>query len=211
MRPLSASTRADLEEATAAYQAALTLDAAQYLDARGITRETAHSFRVGTVADPRPGHTRFTGWLAIPYLSHTGYPLSLRFRCLADHDHRHAGHGKYMSISGETSRVFNVGAIHRAAHELHVCEGELDALILTQLGLHAIAIPGATNWKPYYKRMLAGFTRVWVWGDRDDAGDTFNRTVCTALRSARAARLPAGDVTDTYLSGGAAALHALIT
>lgn len=210
LRPLSDSALADLEEATAAYQAALTPDVARYLAARGISREAARLFRVGVVADPRPGHSRFEGWLAIPYLSRDGEPLSMRFRCLAEHDHRQAGHGKYMSITGEPGRVFNVGAIHRADHTLHVCEGELDAVILTQLDLHAIAIPGANAWNSHHRRMLLGFTKVWAWGDRDDAGETFNRTICAALRSARPARLRSGDVTDTYLSGGAAALHELI-
>ena len=58
--------------------------------------------------------------------------------------------------------------------------------------------------------MLAGFSRVWVWGDPDDAGAEFTARVCRALRSAKGVRLRHGDVTDTYLAGGTDALLALI-
>src|SRR5690606_23570625 len=127
----------------------------------------------GVVADPVPGHSRFEGWISIPYLRHDGQPLSIRFRCIEDHDHREHGHGKYMSMPGEPARVFNTGAILRATDAIHVTEGEFDAMILESLGLPAIAIPGASGWKPHHPRMLHGFRRVWVWGDPDDPGADF--------------------------------------
>ena len=95
--------------------------------------------------------------------------------------------------------MFNVRALHQARDEIHVCEGEFDAMILTSLGLHAVAVPGANAWQPHYRRMLAGFSRVWVWGDPDDAGAEFTNRICRALRSAKGVRLRHGDVTDTYL------------
>lgn len=211
LQPLSTSQREAMEEATAAYQAAVTDDAVRYLRARGIDQQTARTFRLGVVADPLPGHERFRGFLAIPYLDRDGQPLSMRFRCLAEHDHRAHGHGKYMSITGEPARVYNIGAIHQAEDDVHVAEGEFDALVLTLVGLPAVAIPGANGWQSHHRRMLAGFSRVWVWGDPDDAGADFTARVCRALRSAKGVRLRRGDVTDTYLAGGAAALHALIT
>jgi DNA primase len=210
LRPLSTSQREALLEATTAYQAAVTPDAARYLLARGIDRQTAHTFRLGVVADPAPGHTRFAGMLAIPYLDRHGRPLTLRFRCLTEHEHREHGHGKYTSITGDPVRMFNIGAIHRAGEEIHVAEGELDAIILTRIGLPAVAIPGALLWRAHHRRMLAGFSRVWVWGDPDDAGAEFTAKVTRSLRTAKGVRLRGGDVTDTYLTGGAGALHALI-
>ncbi|MFG1602827.1 toprim domain-containing protein [Actinoplanes sp. NPDC049265] len=200
-----------MEEATATYQAAVTADAARYLLARGIDQHTAATFRLGVVADPLPGHERFRGYLAIPYLDRDDHPLSIRFRCLNDgHVHREHGHGKYMSLAGEPARVYNVSAVHRADDEIHIAEGEFDAQVLTIVGLPAIAIPGASGWKAHHRRMLAGFSRAWVWGDADDAGADFTTRVCRSLRTAKGVRLRRGDVTDTYLRDGANALHALV-
>ncbi len=210
LRPLSASQRETLEEATTSYQAAVTADAARYLLARGIDRETAATFRLGVVADPAPGHARFSGFLAIPYLDQHRRPLSMRFRCLANHEHRDFGHGKYMSVTDEPARLFNVAAVHAADEDIHLCEGELDAVILNRLGLPAVAVSGVNAWRPHHRRMLAGFSRVWVWADPDDAGADLANRVSRALRQAKTVRLRDGDVTDTYLSAGPAALHALL-
>lgn len=210
LRPLSDSQREALEEATSAYQAAVTEADARWLLGRGLSPEVADTFRLGVVHNAIPGHSRFEGFLAIPYLDKDRRPLSLRFRCLAAHDHREHGHGKYMSIAGEPPRVFNIKAIHEAEDEIHVCEGEFDAITLTAIGLPAIAIPGAQGWRNHHRRMLAGFSRVWVWGDPDDAGMEFNNKVTRALRQAKAVRLRDNDVNSTYQDGGAEALYDLL-
>lgn len=206
LQPLSASQRETLEEAVSSYQAALTADAVRYLVGRGLDKTAVLTNRVGVVADPFPGHERFRGFLSIPYLDKDGKVLSLRFRCMQEHNHRDHAHGKYMSLPGEPPRVYNVGAIHRAGDEIAVAEGEFDAMILNMIGLPAIAIPGAQGWRPHHRRMLAGFSRVWVFGDPDDAGADFTNKVCRSLRSAKGVRLRNGDVTDVYLSQGAGAL-----
>lgn len=197
-------------EAATSYHEALTVPAVQYLARRGIDREAAVTFRLGVVADPFPGHERFRGFLAIPYIGHDGRILSIRFRCMEEHDHREHFHGKYMSLPDEPARMFNVRAVHQAGEEIHVAEGELDAVILNRVGLPAVAIPGASGWLPHYRPVLAGFNRVFVWGDPDDAGADFTNRVCRALSSAKGVRLRNGDVTDNYLRGGAEALHSLI-
>lgn len=210
LRPLSDSQREALETAVARYEAAATRDAVVWLQARGITPSVAATFRLGVVDDPAPGHGRFGGWLSIPYLRRDGQPLSIRFRCIEDHDHGDYKHGKYMSLPDEPARVFNVGAIHVAREEIHVAEGEFDAMVLNMLGLPAIAIPGASAWSAHHRRMLAGFRRVWVWGDPDDAGADFINRVCRSMRQARGVQLRAGDVTETYLEGGERAIFELI-
>jgi len=210
LRPLSDSQREALEIAVARYEEAFTPAAARYLEARGIRSEVADTFRLGVVDDPAPGHSRFEGWLAVPYLRYDSKPLSIRFRCIEDHDHRDHGHGKYMSLPDEPARVFNTGAIHRASDTLHVAEGEFDAMILETVGLPAIAIPGASGWAAHHRRMLAGFRRVYVWGDPDDAGADFINRVCRSMRQARGVQLRVGDVTETYLEYGPAGLLALI-
>ncbi|MFY1620013.1 toprim domain-containing protein [Micromonospora sp. WMMD736] len=206
-----------MDEAISRYQAALTSDAAAFLLRRGISRETAATNRLGVVVDPAPGHGQYAGWLAIPYLRHDYQAVSVRFRCLSprcnvgvpgvkeQHDH-----GKYMSLEGEPNRVFYVPAIHLADDEIHVCEGEFDAMILNQVGLPAVAIPGASGWQNHHRRMLAGFSRVWVWGDPDDAGARFTAQITRAMRQARGVQLRIGDVTETYQAQGAAGLYALV-
>lgn len=161
-----------------------------------------------------PGHGKFAGYLAIPFLGREGNPLQLRFRCLRTSDPGHVcrelGHGKYMSMAGDPVRMFNVRALHEAADEIHVCEGELDALILSQLSLPAVAIPGASLFQARHRRMLAGFSTVWCWGDPDDAGAELNQKIVGSLRQAKAVNLRDGDVTDTYLNGGIDAIFTLI-
>lgn len=209
LTPLSTSQKEMLEEAVATYQAHLTAETAAYLMARGIGRDEALAFRLGIVADPAPGHEKYRGMLAIPYLGRDGQPLTVRFRCLAEHNHRDYFHGKYNTIKDDIPRMFNIGAVHRADDEIHVTEGELDAVILNKIGLPAVAIPGANMWFGRHRRMLAGFNRVWTWADPDDAGAELTGKITRALRSAKAVRLKA-DVTDTYMAHGAEHLLSLV-
>lgn len=210
LQPLSDSQLEALEEATATYQKAVTREAAVYLSARGIDAEVAATFRLGVVSNPLPGHERHVGKLAIPYLDKDGRPLTVRFRCIQKHECRQLGHGKYMSLTDDPVRVYNIRAIHEAGDEIHVTEGELDTQVLTKIGLHSVAIPGAQLWRGHHRRMLAGFSRVFVWGDPDDAGAELVAKITRSLRTAKGVRLREGDVTDTYLAGGAKALMALI-
>ncbi|MEU3045831.1 toprim domain-containing protein [Streptomyces sp. NPDC006984] len=195
-----------MEEATSTYQAALTPHAERLLRERGITKAEAATYRLGVVVDPYPGHERQAGRLAIPYLGHDGRVLTIRFRCLEEHDHRAFQHGKYNTLKDDPPRLYGVDAIHRASDEIHVTEGELDALTLRRIGLHAIGVPGASLWQPRHRRMLAGFSRVWVWGDPDEAGAELVTRISRSLRTAQGVRLRDGDVTETYVAGGADAL-----
>lgn len=211
LQPLSLSQRESNEEAVSQYEQDVTAEAARYLLDRGIEEATALTFRLGVVGEhPAPGHDRFRDWLVIPYLHPSGYPVQLRFRCLQDHRCRDFGHGKYMTIADDPARMFNVGALVEAGDTIHVCEGELDAIILTQLGYHAVALPGAQGFAGHHRRLLAGFSRIHVWGDPDAAGAEFVNKVTKRLRNAKGVYLKAGDVTDTYLTGGPTAIHDLI-
>ena len=87
--------------------------------------------------------------------------------------------------------------------------GNCDAIILEQLGYHAVALPGATQWQKHHPKMLAGFERIYAWGDPDSAGAEFNERILTSMRQAQAVKL-AEDVNDTYLSGGAEAIEEAI-
>lgn len=199
----------ELEAATSSYQEALGATVIQWLMARGIGRAEAATSRVGVVKDPFPGHERFTNFLSIPYLDKDSGVLSLRFRCLQEHEHRSFGHGKYMSMKEEPARTYNVGSIWRAKDEIHIAEGEFDAIVLTKVGFPAIAIPGASGWSPHHNRMVAGFSKVYVWGDPDEAGAEFSNKIAHSVRNAQAVRLTKadGDVSELYKKGSAQALH----
>ncbi len=179
--------------------------------ARGIDQSLAVGARLGVVtSEPYPGHDRYAGWLAIPYLRHDGQAVSIRFRCIQDHNCRDHSHGKYGSVTGDPARTYNVSAVHKADDVIAVTEGEFDSLILTKLGYFAVAIPGASGWQNRHRRMLAGFRRVYAFGDGDEAGSEFSNRICRSLRSARAGHLPRGqDITSLYLSEGADAIHRL--
>jgi hypothetical protein len=57
--------------------------------------------------------------------------------------------------------------------------------------------------------MLAGFNRIYVWGDPDPAGAEFSTKITNRLpRSARAVQLKTGDVNHTYLEQGPEAIIA---
>jgi DNA primase len=199
-----------LEAAVKSYEAAMTVEAAQYLVGRGLTQETVLTHRLGVVADPIPAHERYRGWLAIPYLVGE-QPVRVRFRCIQSHDCKEFSHGKYGQPTGETLLTYGVNDIHEAGGEIHVTEGEFDRLILKQCGLYAIAFPGASTFRGYHGRMLAGFNRVYVWGDPDQAGAEFTTKVVNRLpRSGRGVQLRVGDVTDTYLAGGVEAIYDLV-
>lgn len=208
--PVTDFALAAMMRATRTYQDSVWL-AEDWLAARGLNAEAVSSFRLGVVGDPAPGHERMLGWLSIPYLGADRgggeTVLSIRFRCVQDHDHKVHG-GKYMTLPGDQSRLFNVKVLSRTSSPvLHIAEGELDAIVLNQCGFPAVGVPGANNWKAHYARLLSGFETVYLWGDPDDAGKRLNSDLRKALgRSARVVHLVDGDVNDVFLQGGKAAL-----
>ena len=52
----------------------------KYLEGRGISKELAQSFLLGTVVDPIPEHEQFAGWLSIPYITALGHFAAVKFR-----------------------------------------------------------------------------------------------------------------------------------
>lgn len=212
MKPLSRSSRKSLEAAVAAYQRDVSL-AERYLKARGIDQEWAENFRLGVVADPLPGHERFVGRLAIPSLCYDGHPVSLRFRCLEDHDCREAGHPKYLGMGGVDTRLFNPRALHAEGDVIGIAEGEIDAISLNIAGIPAVGVTGAMSWKEHHPRCFAGYPTVLVFADSDPAGDDFATNVSRSIvQGARVVRMKHGfkDVNDLLVAEGPDAIRELI-
>ena len=198
--PVSSDRIELLNEQAERYQESLVgnLDALEYMERRGFDMMDLERFRIGLVESPEPGHQRFKGMLAIPYLR-LGGVVQFRFRRIPGVT---PGDGpKYLSMEGEPSLMFNTDALHEANGEIHLAEGELDCMTLAKCGLHAVGMPGANAWKWRHSINLAGFNRIYIWGDPDEAGGAFVNRVLRALRQARPVRLQA-DVNDTFLAGG---------
>lgn len=177
--------------------------ALEYLAKRGITEEAAKRAALGVVVVPLTGHESRVGRLSIPYLTDSG-PVNMTFRCIEDHDCKGIpGHKKYMLPSGAATNLYNVQAYEGAGSHISLCEGELDALVLSMLGEPAMGIPGADKWQPHWADILLDFSRVYVWSDGDSAGQKFFEHVKEECPQAVNIPMPDGhDVNSAYLAFG---------
>lgn len=178
--------------------------ASQYLQERGIDPESSVRFRLGVVSESSTRNPEMRGRLAIPSIGMNGSIYNIRFRTLNDST------PKYLGLPGHETRLFNVRAIHTAADIICITEGELDAVILEQCGYPAVGVCGANSWKRHHPRMFAGFEKVYVFGDGDDAGRQFSAKVASTLLSAVRVNMNAGqDVTDLFMENGAEGIRAV--
>lgn len=202
MRP-SASQKEWLGRVTDQYAAAMTKDVRSYLASRGIEKAAVRGYRLGVVSDPDPAHEQYAGRLSIPHITPTGV-VSMRFRCLQDHvcgDETFCA--KYLGVSGESTRLFNVMALHEPVDVVAVCEGELDAIVATESGLPAVGVPGINNWKPFYYRLFDDYEKVFLLGDGDDAGRSFVATLSQHLPNSIRRPMPSGyDVSSFVVEHG---------
>lgn len=142
---------------------------------------------------------------------HGGHVVTIRFRCLRDHSCKDAKCPKYLSLPDDPSRMYGVGDIVEAVDKIHVTEGEFDRLILKKaLGVPTVALPGANAWRGRHRRLLEGFSTVYVWADPDKAGAEMAQRIGKALGTVTTVRLTVGDVSETYADGGRDALAAAL-
>lgn len=185
MPKLSEGQRKSLRDATSRYHRALPgSPAAELLEARGLIDGT-EPYRLGYVADPLPGHESYKGMLAIPYLrrSPSGWSVvSMRFRCVEDHEH--LGHGKYMSLPGDTPRLFNTPVLLADHDSIAICEGEIDAISASVSGVPAVGVSGVEAWKPHWRLPFLGYAEVWILADGDEPGMKFARSLAKELPNA---------------------------
>lgn len=160
-------------------------------------------FRLGYVAEPLLGHERYQGWLAIPYLrwsqEHGWIVVNIRFRCIQDHDHKQAGHGKYESLPGSGTWLYNTLALMRDSDTISIIEGELDAIMSDLCGLPAVGAPGAQTWRPYMALPFLGYKRVLAIGDGDEAGKEFANKVAGTIPGALPLIMPDGHDACSYV------------
>jgi DNA primase len=198
-----------VEKAVAQYTA--KLDAVTpYLESRGISVDTARKWRLGYVETALPGHEDFVGRLAIPYLTPAG-PLCIKFRCVEAHDCKGAGCVKYLGEANE-NRLFGVWNFRHDEPVIHICEGELDAVVATQAGVRAVGVPGATQWRTYWDHLFEGYDEVVLLRDGDAAGRKMSDYLAGRLANLRVVKMPEGeDVSSFVQKNGGAALKERIT
>lgn len=195
---LSLSQRKSLQAAAEKYASNVAV-AGEYLTARGLTPNVAHTFLLGVVVDPLPGDEDYVGRLSVPYLTPAGV-ADVRFRALtADQQ------PKYLSRPNAAARMFNVLALHADSPRIAVCEGEIDTIVMHSLvGIPAVGVPGASQFKDHHRLLLEDFEEVIVWCDGDTAGREFGKRVASEVDGATVVHLPDGmDVNDCYLQFGA--------
>ena len=177
--------------------------AQEYVESRGLDG-AAGQFRLGYVATPAPGHDeRFTGMLSIPYITPSGV-VGFKFRAIRE------APKKYLIPTGQKTHLYNVFACLNAVSECLIVEGELDAIAATNAGFPAVAVAGATSWKPHFRRCFDGIGRVIVVTDNDKKEDGSNpgqelaRKITEQLPNAIRVSLPHGeDVNSTIMKHGA--------
>lgn len=208
---LTPQRREFLENATASYASTLRDSpvAISFLKERGISGEVAGLFRLGFVESPLENHDQMQGMLSIPYCTPSGV-VAIRFRRLQGDGH------KYHQESGSASPLFNVRDLHRPERYLAICEGELDAVIMSgMVGIPAVAIPGTGQWKQrgrFYARLLQDYDKIFVVLDPDKAGQDVAPSIMKAVANPVNIILPAevtlvdgpvkGDVNNVYLANG---------
>lgn len=186
------------------YSKNLSEQAKVYLEGRGISEQVANQFSLGTITDPINGHEAFEGWLCIPYFTALGDVSIVKFRRLDD------GKPKYGQPIGQKTHLYNVADTIIDSHRIVICEGELDAVVLSGvLGIPAVGVPGVASWKNYYAKLFNGFDTVYIAGDNDikedgsNPGAEFSRRVASDLLNGQIVQLPAGmDINDYYLAHG---------
>ena len=201
---LSSSQRESLASATATYQAALAGSPAEtYLAGRGIALEVAGTFRLGYVAEPDVGHEQYQWRMSIPYVTPAGV-IDIRFRTVGDD-----GGPKYMSRTGSTGHLYNVGAFSIDSPIIAITEGELDCLVTQGIAnIPSIGVPGANAWKPFYHRAFQDYDRVILLCDGDAPGREWGKRIAAEIDSALAISMPDGmDVNDFVLLHGATGLR----
>lgn len=186
--------------------------AVEFLESRGLVHSTVERFHLGYVGTPalderkRVGGHPVQGCLTIPYEDGRGAYRQLRYRPL------YPSEAKYLTVGGEKAHLFAVRATDN--NTVYVTEGEIDAMILWQVGLRAVGVPGANNWKPEWRWLFRNCDKVILCMDPDPSGMRAAQEMYAALNmvtDVTAAKLPPKmDVNDVFLRYGERALREMV-
>lgn len=184
----------------------------QALKQQGFTGNEFKNAGLGNLRDPkRPAaglYSKFYDQLMFPIPNDYGDIVGFSGRVLRPDDKR----GKY--INSPETPVFNKSkllfgldkarkAIGKAGFAL-ICEGQVDAIVLSEAGFENTVAPLGTAFTPEHARLLKRYTdHVTLCYDGDSAGlkaaDKAFAQLATAGLPVRMILLPAGDDPDTFL------------
>lgn len=199
MPKLSSESQLSLNSAVSRYNEDV-YQIQEYLDGRGISPEAANSYLLGYVAEPFIAeHEPYNHRLCIPYIT-AGGVVNAKFRCIKEHECKRAGCVKYLGLPGRNN-LYNVSALFDADNAVAVCEGELDALVLSVSGVPAVGIPGASAYQPHYRYIFEDYARVVVFTDGDEAGAKLG-SVLQERCKAVVVRLPDGEDVNSMIIKG---------
>jgi len=138
-------------------------------------------------------------------------PVGFTFRCIREHYCKEDNCPKYLQMDGQEVGFFNVLSLDSDEEVAHVCEGEIDAITLSQVvSGPVLALSGVSKWKPHFPYHLTGFDRVVVWADGDKAGQSMAATFRQHVSNADIVQMPTGeDVNSLFCTKGPDALRAL--
>lgn len=98
--------------------------------------------------------------------------------------------GKYLTPPGQKTRLYNSDCTW-GAEEIVITEGELDALVVSQLGFATVGVPGANTWQNHWDDYFIDAKRVYLVFDNDEAGKTGAAKVQSRLgHKARVVEMP---------------------
>jgi DNA primase len=202
----SPSSRRFTETASRGYADQLDDEALAYLmgPERLLAEETITRHRFGVVRSPEPGHEHVRGFISIPYLTPGGECIAIRFRRMREG----GGGAKYLSVAGDTPRLYGTDALQWGTRNICLTEGEFDRAIAIQCGLPAVGVPGANSWQPVWRRLLVQFDAVFVLHDDDEPGRELVAKVADGLDSVRPVPMAGGDVTSFFRDHGRDGLRA---
>ena len=137
-------------------------------DDKGLTATVVNRLNLGLTFRWFPGQKNKSKALVHPYYQ-GGQLVSVKFRNLTG-----AG-ARFSFLKGRPAEVYNVDSI-RATKPLIICEGESDCLALLSSDwrnrdLPIVAIPGAMNAKPHWRRFFEIASQRILVFDNDAAGN----------------------------------------
>jgi len=195
--------RDTLRQAAERYHKALLASehGTSYLASRGIV---ANKTTLGYVDSPITGHDEYKGMLSIPYYAPDGSVVTIRFRCLKGHTCTDHGHSRYNDLPGKKVRMYNTSDLLTAGNVVAICEGELDAIVLSQqCGINAVGVSGIDAWYRHYPRVFEDYEHTLIFGDGDQDGKRFTDNIARQLDNGVPIAMPAGmDVSELFVEQG---------
>lgn len=139
------------------------------------------------------GREFFIGYITIPYFT-GGHVSLIRGRAFSGGD----GAAKYKTPLGQSPLLYNSDITFTTEGEITATESEFDCMVMNQLGIPAVGVPGTTAWDEKWADYFKEFRRIYVMFDPDGPGKIGAEKVADSLSPrARIVELPPPDANGT--------------